>query len=329
MPDPFSGKARLDENAPVELLYKRQDHFSGKDDMKIAITGASGLVGSGLMHYLKALGHELYPLVRKIGNNSHRDIYWNFAAGEIDSGALEGLDAVIHLAGENLTGYWTRAKKERILSSRRDGTRFLAEAVAGLKNPPRVFVSASAIGFYGDRGDIQLDESTPLGRGFLADVCAEWEAAAEPARQAGIRVVHPRFGIILDKNGGALAKLLPLLRWGLGGKLGRGHQYWSWITMQDVHRGLAFVLEQPQLSGAFNFTAPAPVSNAVFTKEAARLLHRPAFFTVPAFVLRTVMGEMAQEMLLNSARVVPGRLLEAGFQFEHPDLGTALEEILA
>ncbi len=296
--------------------------------MKIAITGATGLVGRGLVRHLEHSGHEIHALVRRKDRATAQEIYWNPAAGEIDGAALEGVDAVIHLAGENLAGYWTRAKKERILSSRRDGTRLLSTALAGLKKPPRVFISTSATGFYGDRGDAELDESAPRGRGFLAGVCAEWEAAAEPARQAGIRVVHPRFGIILDKNGGALGKLLPLLRWGLGGKLGSGRQYWSWITMQDVHRGLAFVLEQPQLSGALNFTAPDPVSNAVFTKRAARRLHRPAFFAVPAFVLRTVMGEMAQEMLLNSARVVPGRLLEAGFQFKHPDLGTALEEIL-
>ena len=295
--------------------------------MKIAITGATGLVGRGLVRHLQGLGHDIHALVRQ--KEATAGIYWNPAAGEIDSAALEGMEAVIHLAGENLAGYWSRAKKERILASRRDGTRLLGTALAGLKKPPRVLISASATGFYGDCGDAELDESAPRGSGFLADVCVAWEGAAEAARRAGIRVVHPRFGIILDARGGALAKLLPLLRLGLGGKLGSGRQYWSWIMMEDVHRGLAFLLEHPQLSGAVNFAAPGPVTNAEFTQTAARLLRRPAFFAVPAPALRLVMGEMAQEMLLSSARVVPGRLLAAGFAFAHAHLETALRELLA
>ncbi len=296
--------------------------------MKIAITGATGLIGASLSAYLQSLHHDIHPLVRQWPLHSARQIFWNPDKGEIDQGGLEGMDAVIHLAGENLAGRWSREKKERIMTSRRTGTRLLAGALARLQRPPAVFISASATGFYGDRGEEQLDESAAGGSGFLAEVCAAWEAAADPARQAGLRVVHSRFGIILDPAGGALARLLPLLRWGAGGKLGSGRQYWSWVTMTDVHRALAFLLEAPGVSGPVNVTAPAPVTNAEFTRQAARILHRPALLAAPAFALRLALGEMAQEMLLSSARVLPARLTTAGFQFRHPDLNTALMAVL-
>jgi uncharacterized protein (TIGR01777 family) len=292
--------------------------------MKIAITGAGGLVGAGLVRQLSAAGHELYPLVRSRPDRSGRAIGWNPATGEIDRSRLEGIDAVIHLAGENLAGYWTRAKKEQIMASRREGTRLLSDTLAGLHHSPQVLLCASATGYYGDRGSERLDESSPRGSGFLADVCAEWEAAAEPARRAGIRTLHARLGIILDPRGGALGRLLPLLRLGLGGKLGSGRQIWSWITMNDVHRAITFLLDRPALSGPVNLTAPAPVTNAEFTRTIAKFLHRPALFTAPAFALRLFLGDMAREMLLSGAQVLPRKLLDAGFIFEQPDLAAAL-----
>lgn len=296
--------------------------------MKIAITGATGLVGAGLVRCLTRQGHEIHPLVRRSPQAAAHEIFWDPQKDEIDHAALEGMDAVIHLAGENLTGYWSAAKKERIMTSRSLGTRLISQALAVLHHKPGILISASAIGFYGDRGAESLDESSPHGEGFLADVCMEWETAAAPAREAGIRVLHSRFGIILDPGGGALARLLPLLRLGLGGRLGSGRQYWSWITMQDVHSALAFCLEHPDLEGAVNFTAPAPATNAEFTRSAAQFLHRPAFFAVPAFALRLVMGEMAQEILLSSTRAEPKKLLASGFRFDHTDLRAAFAAVL-
>ncbi|HQI49407.1 MAG TPA: TIGR01777 family oxidoreductase [bacterium] len=296
--------------------------------MKIAISGATGLIGAGLSAYLQMQKHDIHPLVRQWPLHSARQIFWNPDKGEIDHTGLEGMDAVIHLAGENLAGRWTPRKKEQIMESRRVGIRLVVAALARLQRPPAVFISASATGFYGDRGEEVLDESSAGGSGFLAEVCAAWESAAEPARQAGIRVLHSRFGIILDPSGGALGRLLPLLRGGVGGKLGGGRQYWSWVTMTDVHRALAFLIETPGVSGPVNVTAPAPVTNAEFTRIAAHTLHRPVLFNVPAFALRLALGEMAQEMLLSSARVLPARLTSAGFHFHHPDLASALPAVL-
>lgn len=296
--------------------------------MKIALSGARGLVGSGLVRHLRQEGMEIYPLVRRRAAGESAEIFWDPVAGEIEADRLEGMDAVIHLAGENLAGLWTAGKKRRIITSRVEGTRLLSEALAGLKNPPRLLLCASAVGFYGSRGDAVVDEDTPQGQGFLADLCRAWEAAADPARMAGIRVVHSRFGLILDPAGGALGPLLPLLRLGLGGPLGSGRQYWSWVAMQDVHRALAFILRQETLAGAVNITAPAPVTNREFIRAAARQLHRPAFVPAPAFALRLLLGQMADEMLLSSARVAPKKLLEAGFSFTYPELTSALAAIL-
>ncbi len=295
--------------------------------MKIAITGASGFIGSGLVAFLEQRGHEIFPLLR-IQSGLRNAIYWNPTTGQIDSKGLEGLHAVIHLAGENLAGRWTEAKKARILASRTEGTRLLSQAIAGLRQPPLTCISASAVGYYGDAGETILTESAAPGKGFLAEVCREWEAATEPAKRAGIRVVNCRFGIILDSRGGALASLLPLFRAGLGGRLGHGKQHWSWISLHDVQRALEFILHHDGLNDAVNITAPNPVNNAEFTRVLAKALHRPAFFTVPSWVLRLAMGEMAQEMLLSSSHVMPEKLLSAGFQFEHPDLGGALAAII-
>jgi len=296
--------------------------------MKIALSGARGFIGQGLSNYLQKAEHTLYPLVRHHPVRSDREIYWDPALGAIDRDRLEGFDAVIHLAGENLSGYWTSRKKKEIIKSRRDGTMLLSRALADLNQPPSVLVCASAIGYYGHRGEEELSESSSRGKGFLADVCSEWEAAADSARSAGIRVAHCRFGIILDPAGGALARLLPLLRLGLAGRLGSGRQYWSWISLEEVHRALVFVLQQPTLSGPINFTAPQPVTNAEFTKAAAQILHRPAFLAAPSFALRLVLGEMAQEMLLSSARVMPAKLLAAGYPFQHAEIISTLRSIL-
>lgn len=296
--------------------------------MKIVLSGASGLVGSGLVRHLQQDGAEIHPLVRRRTAAGSTGIYWDPSAGEIEADRLEGMEAVIHLAGENLAGLWTAGKKRRISTSRVEGTRLLSEALAGLKNPPRLLLCASAVGFYGSRGDMVVDEDSPQGEGFLAELCRAWEAAADPARQAGIRVVHSRFGLILDPAGGALGPLLPLLRLGLGGPLGNGRQYWSWVAMQDVHRALAFILHQESISGAVNITAPAPVTNREFIRAAARQLHRPAFLPAPAFALRLLLGQMADEMLLSSSRVAPQKLLQAGFSFTYPELKAALAAIL-
>ncbi len=297
--------------------------------MKLVLSGASGLVGKGLKRHLAQQGHEIHALVRRAALNAQNEIYWNPDEDQIDGSALEGMDGVIHLAGENLSGYWTAAKKARILSSRKNGTALLSRCLVNLQRPPNVFISASAVGYYGDRGDAALDESAGPGKGFLADVCVEWENAAQPAAKAGIRLIHSRFGIILDSGGGALARLLPVLRCGLGGKLGHGRQYWSWITAHDVHRAIAFLLLHSDLAGPVNLTAPQPVSNAVFTRLMAQGLHRPSVFAAPAFALRLVMGEMAQEMLLSSARALPAKLLAGGFRFDQPDLASAVPVVLA
>ncbi len=297
--------------------------------MKLVLSGASGLVGQGLKRHLAQQGHEIHALVRRAALNVQKEIYWNPDEDQIDASALEGMDGVIHLAGENLSGYWTAAKKARILSSRKNGTALLSRCLVNLKRPPKVFISASAVGYYGDRGDATLDESTGPGKGFLADVCVEWENAAQPAAAAGIRLIHSRFGIILDSGGGALARLLPLLRCGLGGKLGHGRQFWSWITANDVNRAIAYLLLHPDLAGPVNVTAPQPVSNAVFTRLLAQGLHRPAVLTVPAFMLRLVMGAMAREMLLSSSRALPAKLLAGGFQFDQPDLASAVPVVLS
>ncbi|HPN35179.1 MAG TPA: TIGR01777 family oxidoreductase [bacterium] len=297
--------------------------------MKIVLSGASGLVGNGLTRHLAQQGHEIHALVRRTPLNSEKEIYWNPDENQINGSALEGMDGVIHLAGENLSGLWTTAKKARILSSRKNGTLLLSRCLGDLKRPPQVFISASAVGYYGDRGDALLDESAGPGKGFLADVCVEWENAALPAAKAGIRLIHSRFGIILDSGGGALARLLPLLRCGLGGKLGHGRQYWSWITANDVHRAIAHLLLHPDLAGPVNVTAPQPVSNAVFTRILAQGLHRPAVFAAPAFLLRLILGDMAQEMLLSSARAIPAKLLASGFRFDQADLASAVPVVLS
>jgi uncharacterized protein (TIGR01777 family) len=298
--------------------------------MRVAVTGSTGLIGTALVVRLREEGHDVTRLVRDRSRAREPGaVFWDPARGEVDAAGLEGHDVVVHLAGESLVGIWTRAKKRRIRESRVRGTRVLAEALAGLARPPLLLLAASAIGFYGPREpDEVVDESTPAGRGFLAEVAAEWEAAAEPARHAGIRVVHARFGLVLSPRGGALAKMLPVFRPGLGGTLGSGEQIWSWIALDDVVEAALHVVRTEALAGPVNFTAPEPVSNAEFTRVLGRVLRRPAPFGVPAFAARLVAGEMAEEMLLAGAYVVPRRLLDSGYGFRLPALEPALRRLL-
>lgn len=256
-------------------------------------------------------------------------IRWDPLRGEIEQAALAGVDAVVHLAGENVAdGRWSEAQKQRIEQSRVNGTSLIARALAVLDPKPELFVSASAVGFYGAHGSEPLDERDPVGSDFLAQVCQRWEAAAEPARQAGIRVVHPRFGIVLHPSGGALAKMLPAFRLLVGGKLGNGSQFMSWIALEDTVAALSFALLRRELVGPVNVTAPEPVSNETFTRALSAALARPALMTVPRFALRALFGEMAEVALLSGARVRPQKLLDQGFSFAHPELAAYLASVL-
>lgn len=282
------------------------------------------MVGSALTTFLTGKGITVVRIVRESSRATTNDIVWNPSAGTLDASALEGLDAVIHLAGEPIAERWSETKKAAIRRSRVDGTSLLAKRLAELASPPRVLVSASAMGIYGDRGDEILTEESAPGRDFLASVAREWEGAADAARAAGIRVAHPRFGIILSASGGALAKMLPPFKLGAGGKLGPGSQWWSWIAMQDVLSGIALLLENETLDGAVNFVSPNPVRNAEFTDTLGHVLSRPTVASVPVFALRLLFGEMADATLLASQRVAPKRLEAAGFRFEYPVLEKAL-----
>jgi uncharacterized protein (TIGR01777 family) len=304
---------------------KAHARAGGKEPMKVLISGATGLVGSALVPFLTTGGHEAARLSRRAGPE---DVAWDPVARELDAGALEGMDGVVHLAGENIAGRWTAARKERIRRSRIDGTRLLAERLASLDRKPRVLVCASAIGYYGDRGDEILREDSPAGSGFLAEVCREWEAAAEPARRAGIRVVHLRFGVILTSAGGALAQMLTPFRMGLGGRVGSGRQYLSWVSLDDAVGAIHHALTREGLHGPVNVVAPRPVTNLELTRTLGRVLSRPTLFPLPAFAARLVFGEMADALLLASARVVPERLQAAGYEFRHPDLEGALRHVL-
>jgi len=298
--------------------------------MKILVSGSSGLVGSALVQSFTAAGHDVVRLVRCEARPGQAEILWDPAAAGLDPDRLEGLDAVVHLAGENIAqGRWTRKKKARIRDSRVDGTRLLSRTLAGLAAKPSCFVSASAIGYYGNRGDELLDESSPPAAGFLSDVCRDWEAATQPAGAAGIRVVQLRFGMILAPGGGALAKMLGPFRWGLGGRLGNGRQYISWVTLDDVLGAIDHVLATGAIQGPINVVSPQPVTNRQFTRTLGRVLHRPTLLPAPAFVLRLVLGPMADELLLAGARVVPQRLLESGYKFRDAELEPALRRMIA
>jgi len=297
--------------------------------MKVLVTGSSGFVGSALLPAFEERGHDTTRLVRGAPQAGKTDVAWDPAKSWIDAERLTGHDAVIHLAGESIVGRWSKTKKQRILESRRQGTRFLAETLATLPRPPRVLVSASAVGYYGDRGDDLLDEESTPGADFLAEVCKAWEAATEPARQRGIRVVRARIGMVLSSSGGALKRMLTPFRLGLGGRIGNGKQFMSWVSLEDLVSALIYLVEKDQLEGPFNIVAPHPVRNAEFTAILAKTLHRPAFLPMPASAARMAFGEMAEALLLSSARVEPRRLEEAGYSFRHTDLPAALGAVVA
>lgn len=296
--------------------------------MKIIVTGASGLVGTALVPYLRSAGHDVARLVRSREDASDA-IYWDPHAGELNPDDLSGFDALVHLAGANVAaGRWTEKRKQLILESRINGLLTLTEAVRRCPDRPKILVSASATGFYGDRGNEVLNESSDSGTGFLAEVCREWEGGLREVENFGVRTVSLRFGIVLSGNGGALDKMLPAFKCGVGGRLGSGQQWMSWISETDLLRVISHVLEQRALSGPINTVAPGAVTNAEFTKTLARVLRRPAVLPVPAFVLRLLFGQMADEALLASARVRPQRLLEEGFCFKHERLEEALQAVL-
>ena len=289
---------------------------------RIAVTGASGLIGSALVGYLKSQGHTVQRLVRRAAVSSE-EITWDPIAGTVDMEALAGVDAVIHLAGAGVSDKrWTKKYKSEILNSRLLGTTTIAKAVAIVK--PQVFISASAIGWYGESGNRAVIESDRVGDDFLAAVCHEWESAADLA--GDVRTVKLRTGLVLDPTGGALGKMLPLFRFGLGGKLGNGKQWWSWITLHDQIRAIAFLLEN-KISGPVNLTSPNPVTNSEFTAGLARAMHRPALFPVPGIALKIVLGGFSSEVL-GSKKVMPQVLTEAGFTFDYPHISSALDKLV-
>ncbi len=293
--------------------------------MRVVVTGSTGLIGASLVRALETGGCRILRLVRRAPSRERGEAFWNPRTGGIDRAALEGADAVVHLAGENIaSGRWTRKRKRAILESRTIGTRLLAETLASLDKRPRVLVCVSGINYYGSRGDETLTEESAPGTGFLAEVCREWERAADPALEAGIRVVHPRLGLVLSSRGGALAKMLPIFRLGLGGRIGNGRQYMSAISISDLVRAIAFLIDDERLTGPVNLVMPSSFTNAVFSKTLGRVLGRPAFFPVPAVAVSIAFGEMGRETLLGSLRVVPAKLEQAGFQFRHADIESAL-----
>ncbi len=297
--------------------------------MKILVTGSTGLVGSALIPVLRAKGHQVVRAVRAEPENVD-EVSWNPEAGKLDAAQLAGVEAAVHLAGENVAdGRWTEEKKRRIRDSRVRGTRLLSETLAQLNPKPRVLVSASAIGFYGNRGAEVLSEHSSAGTDFLAEVCREWEAATAPASESGIRTVNLRIGVVLSPKGGALGKMLTPFKMGVGGKVGSGEQFMSWIALDDVVGIIEHALLNEILSGPVNTVAPNPATNLEFTKKLGDAISRPTIFPIPAFALRLMFGgEMADSTLLSSARVEPARLKASGFNFQYPELGAALRHVL-
>ncbi|MFY9940507.1 MAG: TIGR01777 family oxidoreductase [Silvibacterium sp.] len=297
---------------------------------KILFSGASGLIGASLVRAAEAERIQTLQLIRREPRKPE-EISWNPQAGQPvrDLALLERLDAAIHLSGANISAQrWNAARKREIVESRVGSTRALLKVLMALKQPPATLLCASATGIYGERGDEILDEESPPGEGFIADTCRAWEAEASAASEAGIRVVHLRFGVVLAAEGGALGRMLPVFRLGLGGNLGSGRQWMSWIALNDVVRAIFYILDAGALRGPLNIIAPNPVTNAEFTRALGRSLHRPAMIPVPRFALRLAFGEMADEVLLASTRAVPDRLLQAGFTFELSNLDSALKAIL-
>lgn len=296
--------------------------------MKVLVTGSSGLIGSALIPFLEKNKKEVYKLVRARVDLLAHEIAWDPQQGVINPSLLEGLDAVIHLAGENIIGRWTEAKKAKIRDSRVKGTQLLCQALCQLKHPPAVVVCASAIGYYGNRGDEVLTEQSAKGTGFLADVCAEWEEAVRPAAERGIRIINLRIGMVVSPRGGALKQMLPIFKLGLGGRMGSGDQYVSWIAIDDLVRIIEYAISQDSLAGPLNATTPYPVSNEQLAKRLGHVLHRPAFLVMPALMVKLIFGELGEETLLSSQRVEPKKLEEAGFKFDYPDLEQALRHLI-
>lgn len=297
--------------------------------MKIAITGASGLIGRSLATSLTNDGHQVVPVVRRPTSGAAESIEWNPANGTIEAAKFEGVDAVVHLAGAGIGDKrWSDSYKREILESRTKGTALLASTLASLTTPPSVMVSGSAIGYYGDTGDTAVDETAPAGNDFLAKVCVDWEAAAAPAIEAGIRVPFLRTGIVLTADGGALAKMLPLFRFGLGGRMGSGKQWWSWISMADEIGAIRWLIDH-DISGPVNATAPSPVTNREFTKALGEAMHRPTLAPVPSFGPKLLLGgELADALLFTSTRVLPSVLEDSGYSFAHPTIEAGLKDVL-
>jgi uncharacterized protein len=300
--------------------------------LRIAITGATGMIGRQLTGVYGTNGNRLTLFARKPFqiHQAHKISLWNPDQKMIDAADLEGQDVVIHLAGKNIAAaHWSETHKRGVLESRVRSTELLCQTLTQLKQPPKVLLSASAIGFYGNRpSEEELDETSPAGDGFMADVCRQWEAATKLAKDAGIRVVNLRTGLVMSPNGGTLARMLPLFRLGLGGKIGSGEQVMSWIALEEIPSALLHIVRQPALSGPVNLVAPNPVTNATFVKLLAKVLTRPSFFGLPAFGAKLAFGEMAEELLLSGARIVPRKLLESGYQFNFPELEDTFRQLL-
>jgi uncharacterized protein (TIGR01777 family) len=301
---------------------------SASRSLNVLVSGASGLIGSHACRYLMNAGHGVSRLVRREPLTTE-EIHWDPGHGRIEAARLAGFDAVVHLSGESIASRWTREIRQRIRDSRVGSTRLLAETLARLEPRPKVLVCASAVGYYGSRGDELLTEDSPPGKGFLAEVCRAWEQAADPARAAGIRVVHLRNGLVLTPAGGALAKMLMPFRFGLGGVIGSGDQWISWIGLTDLLRVIELAIVSSEVAGPINAVSPKPVTNREFTRTLGALLNRPTVMTVPSIVVRVALGPMADETLLASTRAIPERLLAAGFSFVHPELGEALRHEMA
>jgi uncharacterized protein (TIGR01777 family) len=311
-------------NRGPENRVRARTETSKEPGMKILITGSSGLIGKALCSHLEQNHHTIVHMVRR-NPVSENQAYWNPSEGSLDRGAFEGVDAVVHLAGESITGgRWTPEKKRRIRNSRILGTRLLSASMASLPAPPKVLISTSAVGYYGDRKDEVLDEDSRAGSGFLADVCRDWERETDPAAEKGSRVVILRFGIVLSRSGGALSRMLPVFRMGMGGRIGNGRQFMSWIAVDDLIRVIEYSLQDESLRGPVNAVAPNPATNRAFTQALGKALSRPARLTLPRFAARIIFGEMADALLLASARVVPARLMEKEFPFRFGTLEEAL-----
>lgn len=297
--------------------------------LKILISGAHGLIGKNLGYFLEFIGHDVWHLTRD-GEREEKTVYWNQKTGDCDPRSFEGFDCIIHLAGENIVnGRWTKAKKERVLKSRSQGTENLVKVIKGLKNPPQAFISASAVGYYGNRGSKVVDETSGPGKGlFITEVCEQWERPSKELEEKGIRVVHTRFGVVLTSEGGALKKMLTPFKWGMGGRIGKGNQYVSWVAIDDVVGAIYHVIMTPKLKGAVNVVSPNPVPNDILAKKLSERLNRWLGPPLPEFLVRLFMGQKGEELLLTSTRVEPACLAKSGYHFQYPKLSQALEHVI-